>query len=140
MVNILSRKTHGILDYVGGALLIASPWLFGFYNGALQSILPVAIGLFIIGYSLLSKYEYGLVKLLPFTVHLFLDTVTGTFLAASPWIFNFSETIYVPHLVLGLMVVVSVLLTDERLINFRGHTAKAKKPRKTQLLYTPWKE
>lgn len=43
--------------------------------------------------------------------HLLLDAASGIFLAASPWIFNFDEQVYLPHLVIGIFEVVASLIT-----------------------------
>jgi hypothetical protein len=137
-MNLISKKHHGLLDYFVGALLIASPWLCGFYNDGLQSFLPIALGFVTIGYSMITKYEYSVAQVLPFSFHLLLDTIAGILLAASPWIFDFNTTVYIPHLVIGLLQVGAVLLTDERFLNSRKR--KKNKPRTTQLLYTPWME
>ena len=35
-MRIISTRVHGVVDYVGGALLVVSPWLFGFADGGAQ--------------------------------------------------------------------------------------------------------
>ena len=40
-----------------------------------------------------------------------LDLLSGLLLAASPWLFGFSEFVYVPHLVLGLLEIGAALMT-----------------------------
>jgi hypothetical protein len=62
-------------------------------------------------YSLLTKYEMGLSKVLPFRVHLTLDMIGGLFLAVSPWLFVFADRVWAPHLVLGLLEAGAVLMT-----------------------------
>jgi hypothetical protein len=111
-MNIISRKTHGLLDYVMGVILIASPWLFGFYNGGIEAIVPIVLGLSAITYSLITDYESGLVDVISFSTHLILDLVSGLLLVASPWIFGFSEGVYIPHVALGMTILTVVLLTS----------------------------
>jgi hypothetical protein len=119
-MRLISRKVHGLLDYLVGILLIASPWLFSFYDGSTQTFVPIALGVAAILYSLITDYELGLTGVISFSAHLVLDTCSGIFLAASPWIFGFSDQVYVPHLVLGLLELGAVLLTDKRPVG-RSH-------------------
>jgi hypothetical protein len=52
--------------------------------------------------------------MIPMKVHLMLDIVSGIFLAASPWLFGFANTIYIPHLILGLIEISTALLTNSK--------------------------
>lgn len=109
---IISRRIHGILDYIVGLLLIIAPNIFGFEHTGAASSVPVALGIAAIVYSIVTNYELGFIKLLPFKTHLGLDLASGIFLAASPWLLHFSSQIYAPHLVVGLVEIVVVALTS----------------------------
>lgn len=91
-MKIIPRKIHGFLDYLVGMVLIAVPWLFGFADDGPATYIPVALGAGALVYSILTNYEWGLVRLIPFRVHLLLDVLSGAFLAISPWLFGFSNT------------------------------------------------
>jgi hypothetical protein len=108
---MISRRTHGILDYVVGLILILSPKLFGFDGTGVAARLPVILGLAALIYSLCTKYELGAFKVLPFRAHLTLDVLSGILLAASPWLFGFAGQVRWPHVVLGLVEVGAVLMT-----------------------------
>ena len=110
-MKIIPRNVHGMLDYPVGVLLAASPWLFGFDDHGPATTIPVVLGLGALVYSLLTAYELGVARVIPFRVHLVLDFVSGLFLAVSPWLFNFSHRVYWPHLVFGLWEMLVVLLT-----------------------------
>src|SRR4051794_16143563 len=110
-MKIISRRTHGILDYVVGLLLILSPKIFGFDTGGIESRLPVILGIAAIVYSLVTNYELGFLKFLPFRVHLALDVISGLLLATSPWTFHFADRVWVPHFVLGLIELGAVIMT-----------------------------
>ncbi len=123
-MKIISTKAHAILDYLMGILLIASPWLFGFAgrNGndggdndgvyGAETWVPVVLGIGTLLYSLFTNYEYSAARKISMKTHLALDTFSGIFLAASPWIFGFSEHVYLPHLILGIAELGAVMLTD----------------------------
>jgi hypothetical protein len=112
-MRIISTTAHGVLDYLMGITLVSSPWLFGFYLNGAESWAPVAVGSALIIYSLFTNYEFGAFKQISMNAHLSLDMLSGVFLAASPWIFNFDQVVYTPHLWLGISMVVFVLITDQ---------------------------
>lgn len=107
----MNRRTHGFLDYIVGIVLILAPKIFGFDNGGIEARLPVILGVSTILYSLLTNYELGLFKLLPFKAHLGLDVMSGILLALSPWLFQFSDRVWAPHLIVGLLEIGAVMMT-----------------------------
>jgi hypothetical protein len=111
-MRIISTKAHGVLDYLMGVLLIASPWLFGFAGGGAETWVPVILGAGAIVYSLITNYEMGAFKTISMRAHLNLDLMSGAFLAISPWFFGFNEYVYLPHLILGIAEIGAVLMTD----------------------------
>jgi len=110
-MKFITTRTHGMLDYGVGALLIAAPWLFGFANEGPETRIFVALGIAAFVYSLFTRYELGLVKVLPFRAHLILDLLSGLLLAASPWLFDFAERVYWPHVIFGLVEIGAALMT-----------------------------
>ena len=109
---MIKSKTHGYLDYLVGVLLIAAPWIFDFYRGGAESWVPIILGAATIIYSLITDYELGAAKVIPYRAHLTLDVLSGIFLAASPWLFNFSDYVYVPHLVVGVLEIGVVAISS----------------------------
>ncbi len=113
-MKIISTKVHGVLDYMMGILLIASPWLLGFASNGLEMWVPVVLGVTMIIYSLMTRYELGLSDNISMRTHLIIDTISGILLAASPWIFGFAETVYLPHLILGIAEIGAAALTTNK--------------------------
>src|SRR5690349_10822231 len=107
----INTRTHGYMDYIMGVLLIATPWIFNFARNGAETWVPVVLGIATIIYSLLTDYELGVSHLISMRTHLLLDIVSGVFLAVSPWLFNFDEYIWQPHLILGILEVGAALLT-----------------------------
>jgi hypothetical protein len=105
-MGFIPTRVHGVLDYLTAGVLIAAPSMLGFRKHGMQTWLPIALGVGTIGYSLLTDYELGLFKIIPMPMHLALDAVNGTLLAASPWLFGFAEEVSAPHLSLGLFEIV----------------------------------
>jgi hypothetical protein len=111
-MRLIPTKVHGVLDYLSGALLIASPWLFDFADHDTARWVAIAVGIAVLGLSIFTDYELGLVKQIPMSAHLTMDMLAGALLAASPWLFGFSDRVYLPHLILGLMEIGAGLLTQ----------------------------
>lgn len=111
-MHMISTRAHGVLDYLVSIILIAAPWLLGFAHVAPARNVPVILGVVTIVYSLMTRYEWSAAKVLPMRAHLTLDVLSGILLAASPWLFGFSNIIYWPHLLVGLLEILIVLLTD----------------------------
>jgi hypothetical protein len=103
-----------MLDYLIGALLIVAPWIFDFANGGPEQWVPVILGAGVILYSLMTDYELGVMKAIPMQMHLMLDIAGGIVLAASPWVFGFADTIWWPHLIVGLLEIGAGLMTQNR--------------------------
>lgn len=111
-MRFISTRAHGALDYLMGLLLIVSPWLFGFAEGGAETWVPVIVGASALLYSLLTNYEMGFLShTIPMSTHLWLDALSGVFLAASPWLFGFAEFVWVPHVVFGLLEIGASLFT-----------------------------
>ena len=112
MLRLISTKLHGILDYLVGALLIFLPTILGFNSQTTETWVMITLGIITIVYSLVTRYEAGFVSLISMRTHLWLDLLSGAFLAVSPWLFHFAERVYMPHLIVGLAEIAVVLLTD----------------------------
>lgn len=113
-MNIISRRTHGILDYLVGIALILAPRILGLDTGSAEARVPVILGIASLIYSLCTNYELGLFKVLSFRAHLTLDMMSGILLAVSPWLFGFSEHVWAPHFVIGLFELGAVLMTQKQ--------------------------
>jgi hypothetical protein len=109
--QIISTKMHGLEDYAVGALLIAAPWIFNFADGTAAQWVPVIVGVAILGLSMLTRYELGLYGLIPMPMHIMIDAGAAVLLIASPWLFGFSGRVYLPHVIVGLIILASGALS-----------------------------
>lgn len=73
--KLLSPRMHGLLDYASAGLCLALAGV-NEWGPRTRQLFAVA-GLSTATYSLLTNYEYGLVRKLPMTVHLNIDTCSG---------------------------------------------------------------
>jgi hypothetical protein len=110
-MRFIPRTVHGVLDYIVGALLLFAPILFGFSHVEAARNVAWVVGGGTLLYSLLTAYEFGAAKLIPFTTHLTLDIIGGLLLLTSPWLFGFASEVAGPHIVVGAFEVVAGLCT-----------------------------
>ena len=109
---LIPTRVHAVYDYVAGLALIAVPLLAaGDYRGPAVWV-PVALGVVALATSLMTRYELGVVRVLPMSAHLGLDVLAGLLLAASPWLFRFADVVYWPHALVGLTEVGFALMTS----------------------------
>lgn len=113
-MRFLPTRIHGMLDYLIGLLLIAAPWVLGFADGGAEQWVPVILGAGVIMYSLITDYELSIARIIPMPVHLGLDIMGGALLAVSPWLFGFSEEVWLPHVVVGVLEIGAGLVTHTR--------------------------
>ena len=110
-MRFVPTRVHGVVDWIMAPLLIALPWLFGFARGGVETWVPVALGVAGLIVTFFTDHEYGIVRKIPMIGHLWVDGVSGLLLATSPWLFGFSDIVWIPHLVLGLAELIASLVT-----------------------------
>lgn len=104
---------HGVLDYGYAAAIAASPNLFGFIDQPTATLLMRVLGGAVFAISLCTRYELGLIRVLPFKMHLAADALTGVFSLAAPFLFGFSgnERARNTFLAFGVLALVVASLT-----------------------------
>ena len=103
-MTIINTKLHGILDYALGLILVLSPWIFNYSRAGLAELLiPIVSGFTAIIYTLFTDAEFGIVRKIKLSNHFLLDLILGSFLVASPKLFNYTGYVYLlPYLWIGL--------------------------------------
>lgn len=81
-MRMIPTSYHGPIDYLVSALVIALPFLIDWQGAARWSC--VVLGCIGIAYSLLTDYQWGVVKLISVPVHLGLDAVFGVVMLLIP--------------------------------------------------------
>jgi hypothetical protein len=69
----------------------------------------------LIVYSIFTRYELGIFKVIPMSYHLVVDFLASVFLALSPFIFGFSNqalNVWLPHVVVGIVVILVVIFSQ----------------------------
>lgn len=110
-MEVISTRVHGYLDYLAAALLLGLPF-FVTWDATVEMLLMMAgVGLLVV--SLITRYELGLVKLLPMKLHLLLDGLLGLiFLGAAFLLDDIGGAAHTMLIVLGLLELGAALLTE----------------------------
>ena len=111
----IDSTLHGVTDYsVGAMLMTVFPKLAGI-EGTESARQIRASGAIHAGYSTLTDYPLGAVKVIPFQAHLALDAIGAVALAATPFVtgqWKKGPKHWVPHVGLCLFELGSLLVTD----------------------------
>ena len=106
---------HGVTDYtVGATLLSVFPKAAGIEGTRSARQIRVA-GAIHAGYSTITDYTLGAVKVIPFKVHLALDAIGALALAATPFVtgqYKEGRDQWVPHVALCAFELASLAMTD----------------------------
>lgn len=108
-MRFIPTRIHGIADYVVALIVIGLPFVYG-WTGAQRWTL-VALGVFVVLYSLCTDYELGAIPFLRMRSHLLLDAVFGVLMLALPWALNFSQDNVVPMSVIGILGMILTITT-----------------------------
>lgn len=112
MKTFISTKFHAVLDYVGGILVTASPWIFGFYKvGGAALFIPLVFGALQMTMTIFTKHQGGLIRVFPLQLHLFLDMLVGFVLMVSPFLYDFYPFVFLPHVLMGMLLIGGALFT-----------------------------
>lgn len=89
-MRFVTKQIHAYLDYPVALALIALPFLLGLGDSnplALQ--LSVATGIAALILTILTDHQLGVVKVIPYKVHLIVDFLVGVVFVLAPFLFSF---------------------------------------------------
>ena len=133
----IPTRVHGMIDYGVGLVVTAAPWLLGFSDHRVATVVTVTFGVIAILYSAATDYELGLVRVIPMRAHLLIDVVWALGLIASPWLFGFSGRVAWPHVLIGLAGLGVTALTQRPPAAQPGFSKSAEQVRLQQEEATP---
>ncbi|HEX8228954.1 MAG TPA: hypothetical protein VF826_06530 [Chloroflexia bacterium] len=92
MIPIIPRPLHAVLDYLWGAAVMFAPEALGFEKDTAANTYCKARGGSMVLTSLTTRYELGLIKLIPYNMHLLLDFVSALTVGfMGPKLFGFEK-------------------------------------------------
>jgi len=118
-MRFISPKTHAFFDFAIGLLIILTPNIFGFSDAGNAAVMvPRIVGILLILDGLITDNGLNIACYISMRRHLTADLILGLFLMASPWLFGFHDkgaSAWLPHLLIGLIVVAASLATHDEL-------------------------
>jgi hypothetical protein len=109
-MKIISPTQHGYLDYVTVVLFLVAPTLIGLTGVA--GTLAYALAAIHLAMTLVTDFPLGIAKLLPFSIHGWVERVVGPVLILLPFALGFDTVAQSFYVVIGIVIVVVGLLTD----------------------------
>jgi hypothetical protein len=115
-MKFISPKTHSIIGFIVGIVLILAPNIFSFSDtGGAAAAIPRIIGIIVVLSELTVRGGFSGMGLVPMKLHIGMDVILGIFLAISPWLFSFSDedtNAWLPHLTVGILMIGYALMTS----------------------------
>ncbi|MCW5602373.1 hypothetical protein [Nitrosomonas sp.] len=113
-MQIISPRQHGYLDFLTVILFLLAPVLFGLSE--VPALLAYGLAIVHLAVTLTSDFPFGLIKLIPFTVHGWIERIVGPTLVVVPFVLGFADEPMARnfYMGMGLIIIVVGLLTDYR--------------------------
>lgn len=87
----ITRAQHGVLDWIYAPTLAALPNLAKFENDSAPASAARIMAGAAAASTVMTRFEAGLVRVIPFKVHLGLDVAMSLFAVAAPWALGFKD-------------------------------------------------
>lgn len=91
MQQPISRAQHGIIDWAYVPAVAAAPSLAKFSGDSTPARLARIVSGTALASTLFTRFEAGLIRVIPFKIHLGLDVAVSTLALAAPWLFGFAD-------------------------------------------------
>jgi hypothetical protein len=111
MASIMNKNVHAYLDYPVALGLMAMPALLGLgATNPLAFWLSTVTGIAALVLTIFTDHQLGLIKILPYKLHLAVDFLVGLAFVAAPFALGFAGLDAAYYWVLGATVLVVVTL------------------------------
>ena len=113
MTRFMNKTLHAYLDYPVALGLIAMPFVLGLGTvNPLAFWLSVVTGVAALVLTIFTDHQFGVVKILPYKLHLLVDFMVGAAFVAAPFVLGFVGLEAVYYWVLGATVLLVVALDN----------------------------
>ena len=108
-MRFITKQIHAYLDYPVAAGLIIMPFLLGLgSSNGLALGLSVATGVAALILTLLTDHKFGVLRVLPYSLHLAVDGIVGAVFVLAPFVLGFGGLDALYYLVIGATVLAVV--------------------------------
>jgi hypothetical protein len=88
-MKFINNKMHGVLDFVTVIAFALIPTIFGL--AGIPAYLSYALAVIHLLMTLITNFEFGVLKAIPLKFHKFVEMAVGPVLIVIPWILGFSN-------------------------------------------------
>lgn len=90
-IRFITRTVHSYLDYPVALSLIALPFVLNLgIDNPVAKWLSVATGVAALILTVLTKHETGVVRVIPYSIHVAVDRLVGLVFIAAPFLLDFT--------------------------------------------------
>jgi len=120
-MKIISPTHHGYLDFATVVIFLFAPSVFGL-NG-LPAMLAYALAIIHLAVTLATDFPFGVIKIIPFKMHGWIERLVGPLLVVIPFISGFANDAAARnfYIFIGLIIILVGVLTD-----YEGTSSQAK--------------
>lgn len=113
-MKIISPRNHGYLDFLTVIIFLLAPLLLGLNQ--VPALLAYGLAAVHLAVTLVSDFPFGVVRVIPFTLHGWIERIVGPALIAIPFILDFADEAIARnfYMIMGLIIIMVGLLTDYR--------------------------
>lgn len=127
---MISLRTHNIIDYLCGAVIVAAPFLFGMADIPTARTALMVLGLAQIAYSLLTNYSLSIAKIFSVRTHMTLDLIVGLLVLLGPWLFGYRAALsggqVAAHIIVGLIPILLASIATRAASEIQRETEEKK--------------
>ena len=106
----LSPTQHGYLDYATVLLFLLAPSVLGLT--AMAATISYVLAAVHLVLTLLTDFPLGIYKVIPFSIHGWVERLVGPVLILLPFILGFTGTALAFYVVVGIVIILAGLITD----------------------------
>jgi hypothetical protein len=115
MLGLIPRPLHAVLDYSWGVAHTFAPEWLGFSGDDAANQFAKFRGISMVATSLMTRYELGVIRVVPFNMHLLFDFLGALLGLASPWLLGFDKNDKARKAVIGFSLLeLGVVLLSKR--------------------------
>lgn len=106
-MRFVTKQIHAYLDYPVAIALMALPYILGLGS---SMYLSVIVGVAALILTVFTNHQLGLVRVIPYKIHLLVDGLVGFVFVLTPFIFSFQGLDALYYWIFGGMVLTVVSL------------------------------
>ncbi len=111
-MKIISPTNHGYLDFATVVIFLLAPTLLGLNE--LPAMLAYGLAVIHLAVTLATDFSFGVIKLIPFTLHGWIERLVGPLLVVIPFILGFANEAVARnfYIFIGMIIIIVGVLTD----------------------------